>query len=72
MSIEENKQKFFNRIKRFREEQNLTIQELAVRSGVPLEILAQPEQNILPEEMMVDDAYNLSLAFHCKIWELFQ
>ena len=67
MSIEENKQKFFNRIKRFREEQNLTIQELAVRSGVPLEILAQPEQNILPEEMMVDDAYNLSLAFHCKI-----
>ena len=37
-----------------------------------LEILAQLEQNILPEEMMVDDAYNLSLAFHCKIWELFQ
>ena len=72
MSVEKNKQKFFTCIKRFRQEQNLTIQELAVKSGVPLEMLTQLEQNILPEEMTVDDVYNLSLVFRCKIWELFQ
>lgn len=72
MSIEENKQRFFNRIRKFREEQGLTIQELAKQSGVSLQILEQLEQNILPEEMMVDDTYKLAAVFHCKISELFQ
>lgn len=72
MSIEENKQKFCNRIKRLQEGQSLTTQELAERSGVSLEILEQLEQNILPKEMMTSDAYKLATTFHCKISELFQ
>ena len=53
-------------------QQHLTLEELAAQSGVPLNMLEQLEQNILPKEMVVDDAYKLSLVFHCKIWELFQ
>ena len=71
MSTEENKQKFFNHIRVLRK-QHLTLEELAAQSGVPLNMLEQLEQNILPKEMVVDDAYKLSLAFRCKIWELFQ
>lgn len=72
MSTEENKQKFFNHIRVLRKQQHLTLEELATQSGVPLNMLEQLEQNILPKEMVVDDAYKLSLAFRCKIWELFQ
>lgn len=72
MSTEENKQKFFNHIIVLRKQQHLTLEELAAQSGVPLNMLEQLEQNILPKEMVVDDAYKLSLAFRCKIWELFQ
>lgn len=72
MSIEEIKQKFCVRVKGLREEQNLTTQELAERSGVPLDILEQLEQNILPKEMMVSDACELAKVFHCKTYELFQ
>ena len=72
MSTEENKQKFFFYIRVLRKQQHLTLEELAAQSGVPLNMLEQLEQNILPKEMVVDDAYKLSLAFRCKIWELFQ
>lgn len=72
MSIEGNKQKFLNHIKGLREQQGLTVAELAEQSGVPLWMLEQLEQNILPDEMMVDDAYKLSVVFRCKIYELFQ
>ena len=47
------------------------LQELAEESGVSLDMLEQLEQNILPEEMMVDDACRLAKALHCKIHELF-
>ena len=72
MSIEENKKKFFNNVKRFREQQGKSLEELAEQSGVALEKLEQLERNILPEEMMTSDAYKLAVAFHCKISELFQ
>ena len=72
MSTEASKQKFFNHIRVLRKQQHLTLEELAAQSGVPLNMLEQLEQNILPKEMMVADAYKLSLVFHCKIWELFQ
>lgn len=72
MGTEEIKQKFCVRVKGLREEQNLTTQELAERSGVPLDILEQLEQNILPEEMMVNDVYKLAKVFHCKTYELLQ
>lgn len=72
MSIEENKIKFFTNIRRIREEQGQSIEDLAKQSGVSVWILQQLEQNILPEEMMVDDACKLAKALHCKMHELFE
>ena len=72
MSIEESKTKFFNNVKRLREQQGLSLEELAEQSGVSLDLLEQLEQDILPEEMMTSDAYKLAVTFHCKISELFQ
>ena len=72
MSIEENKIKFFTNIRRIREEQDQSIEDLAKQSGVSVWILQQLEQNILPEEMMVDDACKLARALHCKTHELFE
>ena len=72
MSIEENKIKFFTNIRRIRERQSQSIEGLAKQSGVSVWILQQLEQNILPEEMMVDDACKLAKALHCKTYELFE
>lgn len=72
MSIEENKIKFFTNIRRIREEQGQSIEDLAKQSGVSVWILQQLEQNMLPEEMMVDDACKLAKALHCKTHELFE
>lgn len=72
MGKEEEKKKFFNNVKRFREQQGQSLEELAEQSGVSLDMLEQLEQNILPEEMMTSDAYKLAVTFHCKISELFQ
>ena len=72
MSIEENKIKFFTNIRRIREQQSQSIEGLAKQSGVSVWILQQLEQNILPEEMMVDDACKLAKALHCKTHVLFE
>ena len=71
MSIEKEKNIFFRNVKRFRERQGKSMQELAEESSVPIYMLEQLEQNRLPTEMMVDDAYKLAVAFHFKITELF-
>ena len=63
---------FCNNIHRLRERAGMSLDELAERSGIPLNMLEQLEQNILPEEMMVDDAFNLAKVFGCKVYELFQ
>ena len=72
MSIEESELKFFTNIRRFRARQGQNLEELAEESGVSLDMLEQLEQNILPKEMMVDDACRLAKALHCKIHELFK
>lgn len=72
MNIEESKSKFFRNVKRLRERQGKSIEELSKLSGVPVGMLEQLEQNTLPEEMMVSDAYKLAKVFHCNTHELFQ
>ncbi len=72
MSIEEYKIMFINNVKELREQRNITLEELAKHSGFPLEMLEQLEQNILPEDMMVDDAVALAEVFRCKVHELFE
>lgn len=72
MSREEDELKFFTNIRRFRARRGQNLEELAEESGVSLDMLEQLEQNILPEEMMVDDACKLAKALHCKTHELFE
>jgi len=48
----------------------MSLDELAERSGIPLNMLEQLEQNILPEEMMVDDACALARVLQCELYEL--
>lgn len=72
MSIERYKIILCCNVKKFRERQNISLEELAKHSGVPLEMLVQLEENILPEKMMVDDASALAKVFHCGVYELFE
>jgi len=72
MSIEENINLFCNKAKELRKQKGISLEELAERSGVAQDMLEQLEQNILPEEMMVDDAISLARAFGCKVHELFE
>lgn len=72
MTAEEMKRQFFERVRKLRNKEKLSLTELARRSGLPLEMLEALEDGILPEEMMVDDAFALARALHCKIYELFE
>lgn len=72
MDIEESKTRFYNNIKRLREKNHMTLAELSKYSGLSLSMLEQLDQNILPKDMMVDDAVVLAQIFHCNTWELFK
>ena len=61
---------FCNNIHRLRERAGMSLDELAERRGIPLNMLEQLEQNILPEEMMVDDACALARVLQCELYEL--
>lgn len=72
MAVDEMINQFCSRIRKLKEIKEISLETLSQDSGVPLEMLEQLEQNILPEEMTVDDAYALSKVFQCKIGELFE
>jgi len=72
MTMKETINIFCNKIKKLREQQDISWEELSKRSGVPQRMLEQLEQNILPEEMMVDDACELAKVFGCEVYELFE
>lgn len=71
MAIDEYITKFCTNVQSLRIRQNMTVEELAEKSGLPLEMLEQLERDILPEEMVVEDAIKLAGVFRCKIHELF-
>ena len=50
----------------------MSFTELSRCSGLPVEMLQQLDQGIMPEEMMADDAIRLAKVFGCKIDELFE
>lgn len=72
MTAKEMKDQFCTRIYELRSKENLSLTELAHRSGLPLKMLESLECGVVPEEMMVDDAFDLAKALHCKIYELFK
>lgn len=71
MRTKEMKKKFCAKVSEFRLHENMSLEELSDRSGTPLKMLEALERNEIPEEMMVDDAFDLARAFGCKLYELF-
>lgn len=72
MNAEESKEVFIHNVRQRREAEGISISELSRRSGVPLTMLEELEQGVLPKSMMVDDAWKLAEAFGCKPTELFR
>ena len=59
-------------IRLLRTKKNMTIEDLAEKSGVPLAVLEQLERGTLPEELMLDDIVALARVLRCKLHELFR
>ena len=72
MDIQEYIKIFCHNVYWRREEAGLSNLELSERSGVALGMLEALEQGEIPEEMMVEDAFDLAKVFGCKPHELFQ
>lgn len=72
MSIEESQSIFFDNIRRLRKQRGQSLEALAKESGLPLDMLAQLEQNVLPKEMSVIDTCKLAKALGCIACELFR
>lgn len=50
----------------------MSLKELSEKSGLPLSMLEALDQDMIPEEMMVDDVFALADVFQCKAHELFE
>ncbi len=72
MSIEESQSIFFDNVRRLRKQRSQSLEALAKESGLPLDMLAQLEQNVLPKEMSVIDTCKLAKALGCRACELFR
>ena len=70
MRAQEYIQIFCQNISRRRQQTGMSFTELSRCSGLPVEMLQQLDQGIMPEEMMADDAIRLAKVFGCKIDEL--
>lgn len=72
MSVREYTKIFCKNVHWRQKEAGMSNLELSRRSGVPPEMLEALERGEIPEEMMVDDAFDLARAFGCEVYELFQ
>ena len=72
MTIEAMENKFCRKVSEIRLRKNISLEELARRSGLPMNMLEALERGVIPEEMMVDDAFDLARVFQCKVYELFE
>ncbi len=72
MTINEMEKKFCKKVFGMCIQKGISLATLAQRSGVPLEMLEALERGVLPEDMMVDDAFNLARVFGCETYELFE
>ena len=72
MINKEFKLQFCKKVHALRAAQDLSIPELSAKSGVPLGLLYQMEQNILPDEFLVEHIFDLARALGCHAYELCQ
>lgn len=63
---------FCRNIRALRTAQGLSISELSVKSGVPLDLLSQMEQSILSDDFLVEHIFDLARALGCRAYELCQ
>lgn len=72
MTVLEMKAQFCKKFFNLRMEKDLTLPELARRSGLSLATLEELDRGAVPESMMADDAWKLAEAFGCEPAELFR
>ena len=72
MSVKESENVFIHNVRQRREAMGISVPELARRSGLPLAMLEELDLGIIPESMMVTDAWKLAEAFGCELAELFR
>lgn len=72
MSATEMKLKFCDRVYELRSESDLTVPELARRSGLSLAMVEALDRREVPKNMMVADAFRLAAVFGCAVSELFR
>lgn len=72
MTAFEMKIQFCKRIFDLRTESELSLPELARRSGLSLAMLEELERGIVPKRMMVADAWKLAGVFGRELHELFR
>lgn len=72
MTVSEMKLQFCKKLLALRIESDLTLPELARRSGLSLAMLEELDRGVVPESMMVDDAWKLAKVFGCELHELFR
>lgn len=72
MTVSEMKNQFCKKFFDLRIENDLTLSELARRSGLPLAMLEELDRGAVPESMMADDAWKLAEVFGCEPEELFR
>lgn len=72
MSLIEMKLKFCDRVYELRTESDLTVPELARRSGLPLAMVEALNRREIPKSMMAGDVFRLAAVFGCAASELFR
>ena len=63
---------FCKKVRALRTAQGLSVSELSAKSGVPLPLLEQMEENILSDDFLVEHIFDLSKALGCRAYELCQ
>ena len=63
---------FCEKVRALRTAQGLSLSELSRKSGVPLDLLRQMEQNILSDDFLVEHIFDLAGALGCAAYELCQ
>lgn len=63
---------FCKKVRTLRTAQGLSVPELSLKSGVPLDLLRQMEQNILSDDFLVEHIFDLAQALGCRAFELCQ
>ena len=72
MNHKDFEKRFCKKVRALCAAQELSLSELSSKSGVPVSILQQMEQNTLPDDFLVEHIFDLAQALGCCAYELCQ